>query len=108
MTTKRDPWVRVKSEDELRAGMAILWLRPYGGSDVEVITKRIVTDGNSPCSPERAFCPSRLRWFSTGCFESEGFNPFCFYEFIEAGEIYRLADDQLADLSETRELETAR
>ncbi len=65
--------------------MAVHW----DDGEVEFVTKRIETDGNEPCSPLRSHCPSRLRWHTTESGEHDGFGPFCYYEFIQRGQVFR-------------------
>jgi len=98
-------WVPVRDESEVYPGTALLRVDI---GEVAIVTKRVVTDGNDPCSPDRSHCPSRLRWHDTESGEADGFEPYCLWEFIQRGVVYRLAnlDDATAD-NETRARETA-
>jgi len=109
---KREEWVRVKSEDELRIGLTVQ-LRPCvwcGRTENETIIAEVEVHpmAHSP----RGWQPSKAtRAFDVvgSCQRSMDAGPLTQYdEDISEGRLYRLADDQLTDLSETRELENVR
>ncbi len=109
MTTKRDPWVQVKSEDELRAGMAVQ-LRPCACGRRETLFIAALHDGGGPRTVRD---PGGFIRTATGVMveflcKHHGYKQCAVDRSIREGRLFRLADDQLTDLSESRELETAR
>ncbi len=106
MTTKRDPWVRVKSVDEVRSASVLKITRCNGcGVGHLVIFSRPATskDCGVPCD-----CGSWGYISAVNCPRAMKYPSDCVCEAIREGRLFRLADDQLTDLSETRELETVR
>lgn len=105
----KDEWVRVKDESELRAGMTVE-LRPCmfcHRKERQLILSelgtRTIRDHNGNRYLGRGFVV-------TGSCNPEGLlaDSAAFYRPVRDGRLYRLADSQLADLSESRELETVR
>ncbi len=106
MTTKRDPWVRVKSEDELRTAAVLKLSRCNAcGSGHFVVFARPATskDVDMPCD-----CGGYGYISAVNCPRVWMHPSDCVCVAIREGRLFRLADDQFADLSETREMETVR
>ncbi len=110
MTTKRDPWVQVKSEDELRAGMAVQ-LRPCvwcGRIETFVLTRDGGTYTGFAAGHDGRHYRENARIFTSAGRCRNSVEEWLPSRMVREGRLFRLADDQLADLSETRELETVR
>lgn len=101
---KRDEWVRVKSESELRAGMCLQLLSCVycGGTHRFILLRR--EHRQTPCDGPHGKC---LGWETTPrCTQPAGLcgSPTA----IREGRLYRLADSQLTEDETTRELERVR
>ena len=111
----KDEWVRVKSEDELRAGMAVQIrnCRWCGRRETVILTARTpgsvlaVGPGGQIEDPSSAF-----GWIQAGaCMakaRARSLPGTLMGGAVREGRVFRLADSELTDLSESRELENVR
>ncbi len=106
MTTKRDPWVQVKSDNELRAGMTVE-VRPCSWCKKVVRHVLLRSDGIGFGVFTNDVWTKSIR-FTAMPILCVGDGSIGFPHAIREGRLFRLADDQLSDLSETRELESVR
>jgi hypothetical protein len=84
---KRDEWVRVKSEDELRPGMAVQ-VRPCLQCEKEVSLTLFSIEKGRP--GDVCDCGAKSGWASTH--DDCAHRLSCFCDAIATGRLYRLAD----------------